>query len=167
MDRSSEISTSKVLSALCNAKSINLLSKIALAKEADWATLLKETALSNKALYTRLARFLKVGIAFKGTNHKYSLTSFGKVVCHAQHLIVSASKNYWRLSALESLNTLGELPATEYTKMCERLLNDQVIKDALLLQNTGKIEQCNSSVCVNSIITRKPSSKNNGGAGKA
>lgn len=167
MGRSSEISTSKVLSAICNTKSVNLLSKIALAKEADWATLLKETALSNKALYTRLTRFLKAGIAFKGTNHKYSLTSFGKIVCHAQDLIMSASKNYWRLSALESLNTLGELPATEYNKMCEKLINDQEIKDALLLQNTGKIEQCNSPVCINAIITRNPRSKNNEGAGKA
>ena len=167
MGRSSEISTSKVLSALCNNKSINLLSKIELAQEADWATLLKETTLSNKALYTRLARFLKAGIAFKGTNHKYSLTSFGKIVCHAQHLIVSASENYWRLSALESLNTFGELPATEYNKMCEKLLNDQEIKNALLLQNTKKIEQYNSPVCVNSIITVKPRSKNNEGAVKA
>jgi hypothetical protein len=162
MGRSSEISTSKVLSALCNTKSINLLSKIALAKEADWATLLKETTLSNKALYTRLARFLKAGIAFKGTNHKYSLTSFGKIVCHAQHLIVSASKNYWRLSALESLNTLGELPETEYNKMCEKLLNGQEIKDALLLQNTGKIEQCDSPICINT-IAQKPRSKNSEG----
>jgi hypothetical protein len=167
MGRSSEISTSKVLSALCNTKSINLLSKIALAKEADWATLLKETTLSNKALYNRLARFLKAGIAFKGTNHKYSLTSFGKIVCHAQHLIVSASENYWRLSALESLNMFRELPATEYNRLCEKLLNDQEIKDALLLHNTEKIEQCKSQVCVNSIITRKPSSKSIGGPGKA
>ena len=152
------------MSAISDDKSIYLISKIGSA-EADHATLLKESHFSNKALYTRIARFLKVGIASKGTNHKYSLTSFGKIVCHAQHLIVTASKCYWRLSALESLSTLRGIPATEYNRMCEKLIDDQEIKDALLIQNSTKIGHSKSPVCTNTIFARTPRSKNNEGSG--
>ena len=144
------------MSALCDAKSIYLLTKIVGGKF-DSQALLSETGLTRKALYIRLSRLLRAGIVTK-RNGKYSLTSFGKIVYHAQDLIAVALNNYWRLSALDSLGTLRELPTTEYDKICEKLLSDQQIKKALS-QNTSPITNKQSPICVNEIFVRPKRAK--------
>jgi DNA-binding HxlR family transcriptional regulator len=145
MERAYEISASMAMSALCDAKSIYLLTKI-IGAEFDSQALLKQTGLTKKALYIRLSRLLRAGIVTR-RNGTYSLTSFGKIVYHAQDLIAIALDNYWRLSALDSLGMLRELPTTEYDKICEKLLNDQQIKKALS-QNTSPITNKQSPVCI-------------------
>ena len=85
MEKSSRISTARVIVALSDNKSFYLLSKIAFA-EVDSQFLLSETKLSTKAFYSRMSRLLKIGIITRKSG-KYSLTSFGKIVYHAQNLI--------------------------------------------------------------------------------
>jgi hypothetical protein len=139
-------------------KSIYLLKKIAGA-EFDSQALLSETGLTKKALYIRLSRLLRAGVTTR-RNGKYSLTSFGKIVYHAQDLIASSLNNYWRLSALDSLIMLDGLPTIEYDKICEKLLSDQQIKKALS-QNTGQTE--NNQSCMNQIFIKTQRSKNHKG----
>jgi DNA-binding transcriptional ArsR family regulator len=156
MERADGITTSMAMSALCDAKCIYLLTKIVGAKF-DSQALLSETGLTRKALYIRLSRLLRAGIVTR-RNGKYSLTSFGKIVYHAQDLIAVALNNYWRLSALDSLGTLRELPTTEYDKICEKLLSDQQIKKALS-QNTSPITNKQSPACINKIFIRTKKAK--------
>jgi hypothetical protein len=158
MARAYEISASMAMSALCDAKSIYLLTKI-IGAEFDSQALLTQTGLTKKALYIRLSRFLRAGVATR-RNGKYSLTSFGKIVYHAQNLIASSLNNYWRLSALDSLIMLDGLPTIEYDKICEKLLSDQQIKKALS-QNTGQTE--NNQSCMNQIFIKTQRSKNHKG----
>jgi DNA-binding HxlR family transcriptional regulator len=160
MERACEISASMAMSALCGAKSIYLLTKI-VGAEFDSQALQSETGLTRKALYIRLSRLQRAGIITR-RNGKYSLTSFGKIVYHAQDLIAIALDNYWRLSALDSLGMLRELPTTEYDKICEKLLNDQQIKKALS-QNAVQTEINQSAVCMNQIFIKTQRSKNHKG----
>jgi hypothetical protein len=135
-----------VLAVLSDTKSFYLLSKIALA-EVDSQFLLSETKLSAKAFYSRMSRLLKVGIISRKSG-KYSLTSFGKIVCHAQDLITRALNNYWRLCALDSLGMIDSLPITEYNKISNTLLGDCLIKNVLVRQSGPNTE---SPICLNAI----------------
>jgi len=90
------MSTARVMMAISDKKSFYLLNKIAFA-EVDSQFLLSETKLSVKAFYSRMSRLLKVGIISRKSG-KYSLTSFGKIVYHAQDLIDTALNNYWNLA---------------------------------------------------------------------
>jgi hypothetical protein len=148
MERSSCISTMMVIAALSDAKSLYLLSKIALAQAAS-QFLLSETRLSAKAFYSRLSRLLKVGIICR-KNGKYSLTSFGKIVYQAQELIPSAFNNYCRLSALDSLCMLDALPTTEYNKISATILGDHLIKK-VLAWHLGQITNNESPSCLDAI----------------
>jgi hypothetical protein len=123
-----------VIEALSDAKSLYLLTKIALHSQVDSSQFLLagKTRLSARAFYTRISRLLKAGIIAR-KNGKYSLTSFGNVIYQAQDLITAAFNNYWRLSALDSLSMLDALPIAEYNKITDRLLGDQPIKKVLLL----------------------------------
>lgn len=96
-----ETITSNGEMALSDTKSFYLLSKIASA-DADSQSLLSETELSAKAFYSRMSCLLKIGIITR-KGGKYSLTSFCKIVYHAQDLISTALNNYWRPRPLDSL----------------------------------------------------------------
>jgi hypothetical protein len=134
-----------VLTALSDTKSFFLLSKITLG-EVDSQFLLSETKLSAKAFYSRMSRLLKVGIISRKSG-KYSLTSFGKIVCHAQDLIITALNNYWRLCALDSLVMIDSLPITEYNKISNTLLGDCLIKNVLVRQS-GEMAKSESLICL-------------------
>ena len=137
------MSTAQVMVALSDTKSFYLLSKIAFA-EADSQFLLSETRLSAKAFYSRMSRLLKIGVITRKSG-KYSLTSFGKIVHHAQDLITTALNNYWRLSALDSLGMIDALPTREYNKISNSLLGDCVIEKILARQLKANIE---SPICI-------------------
>ena len=146
MEKSSRISTARVIVALSDNKSFYLLSKIAFA-EVDSEFLLSETKLTAKAFYSRMSRLLKIGIITRKSG-KYSLTSFGKIVYHAQDLVDTGLNNYWRLSALDSLGMIDALPTMEYNKISNSLLGDSVIEKIIARQLRANTE---SPICLNAI----------------
>ena len=156
------MSTARVMAVLSDTKSFYLLSKIAIA-EADSQFLISETKLSAKAFYSRMSRLLKIGVINRKSG-KYSLTSFGKIVCHALDLITRALNNYWRLSALDSVGMIDSLPITEYNKISNTLLRDCVIKNVLIRQlgelTTTKSE---SLICLNIIPIKTKGTGNTAG----
>ena len=155
MEKSSCISTARVMVAFSDAKSFYLLSKIAFA-EVDSQFLISETKLSVKAFYSRMSRLLKNGIITR-KGGKYSLTSFGKIVYHAQDLISTALNNYWRLSALDSLGMIDALPTIEYNKISNSLLGDCVIEKILSRQLGPNTE---SPICLNAIPINSQRARN-------
>jgi hypothetical protein len=94
-----------------------------------------------------MSRLWKVCITSR-KNRKYSLTSFGKIVYHAQDLIDTALNDYWRLSALDSLGMIDALPTMEYNKISNSLLGDCVIEKILVRQLGANTE---SPICLNAI----------------
>jgi predicted transcriptional regulator len=78
----------------------------------------------------------KVGL-IKRKNGKYFLTSLGKVVYQAQTMIENTLKDYWKLKAIDSLDssTSMELPQEERNKILNTLIDNQQVKQILLVKN--------------------------------
>jgi len=61
----------------------------------------------------------------------YFLTSFGKVVYTYWMGIERALDNYWRLKALDSVETLGHIPIEQRKELVENFIYDPEIRDIL------------------------------------
>jgi len=97
----------------------------------DSDSLKNKTKLTRKQYYSRLARMTKAGLVRKKSG-KYLLTAFGKVVYESQLTVDSALASYWKLKAIDSLETSNELPKEEQQKLIDALLDNQEIKGILV-----------------------------------
>lgn len=118
--------TASVLRTIADEKSLELFTTIS-SGMIDSESLKEKTKLTRKQYYSRLSRMSKVGLIRKKSG-KYLLTAFGKIVYDSQLMVNDALGNYWKLKAIDSLETSNELPKEERTKLIDALLDNQVIK---------------------------------------
>jgi predicted transcriptional regulator len=121
---------SSVLRTIADDKSLELFSTVAL-ETIDSKNLKNRTKLTRKQYYSRLARMTRAGLV-RRKNSKYVLTTFGKIVYESQLTIQNALNNYWKLKAIDSLETANELPKEEQQKLIETLLDNQELKGILV-----------------------------------
>ena len=119
-----------VFRTIADDKSLDLFKTIAQGV-IDSETLKNKTKLTRKQYYSRLARMTKAGLVRKKSG-KYLLTAFGKVVHDSQITVENALTSYWKLRAIDSLETSNELPKEEQRKLIDALLDDQEIKGILV-----------------------------------
>ena len=84
-----------------------------------------------------MSRMTSVGL-IKRKNGKYFLTSLGKVVYQAEAMIEGALNDYWKLKAIDSLETSinsAGLP-DDGRKILDTLIDNRHIKEILLPQAT-------------------------------
>ena len=124
-----------IINAISDVQSLDLFKAIA-HTNADSDILTKKAKLTRKQYYSRMSRMTKVGL-IQRKNGKYSLTSLGKVTYQAQTLIENALTDYWKLKAIDSLDssTSTGLPQEEHDKILHTLIDDQQIKQILLVKN--------------------------------
>jgi len=91
------------LRVISDHKSLVLLSTIALSL-GDTSVLLNRLEITKKQYYSRMSALVKAGLIMR-KNGDYFLTSFGKVVYEAQSLIENARQNYWKLKAIDSIES--------------------------------------------------------------
>ena len=129
------ISQTNIMSTISDEHSLNLFRTIALAKNDNGVALTSKTKeLTRKQYYSRMSRMIKVGLV-KRKNGKYSLTSLGKVVHESGRIIEEALKEYWKLRAIDSIQTFDRtaLPHEERKKIIDTLFNDnEKIKEVIL-----------------------------------
>jgi hypothetical protein len=127
-------SISIILKKISDDKALVLFNSIAVTNE-DRYIPLKEMNLTTKQYYTRVSGLLDAGLV-KRHKGKYSLTMLGKVVYESQTIIGKTLAYYWKLKAIESLETSGSGPYIplneEITQMIDALIDNQQIKDILL-----------------------------------
>ena len=63
------------------------------------------------------------------------LTSLGKIVYDAQMMIGRATNTYWKLRAIDSLETEHKIPADERNKITNTLIDNQDIIKILVKQS--------------------------------
>ena len=119
-----------VFRTIADDKSLELFKTIAQGV-IDSETLKNKTKLTRKQYYSRLARMTEAGLVRKKSG-KYLLTAFGKVVQDSQLTVENALASYWKLRAIDSLETSNELPKEEQKKLIDALLDDQEIKGILV-----------------------------------
>src|SRR5918999_1998317 len=121
--------TAAVLKTIADDKSLELFSIVALEK-IDSRKLKSKMRVTRKQYYSRLSRMTKAGLV-RRKNGKYILTTFGKIVYESKVTIENALTNYWKLKAIDSLETSNEVPKEEQQKLIETLLENEKIKAIL------------------------------------
>jgi predicted transcriptional regulator len=119
-----------VLRSISDDKSLELFRTVAL-ETIDSKNLKSRTRLTRKQYYSRLSRMTRTGLVRKKSG-KYILTTFGKIVYESQLTVENALNNYWKLKAIDSLETSNELPKEEQQKLIETLLDNREIKEILV-----------------------------------
>jgi predicted transcriptional regulator len=118
-----------VLASISDKQSLELFRYIAVTN-GNSEDLRAKINLTRKQYYSRLSRMTKAGIV-KRKNGRHSLTAFGKVVYDAQTIIEKAVNSYWKLKAVDSLETSDDLPKEERLKLIDNLLDNKDIKEIL------------------------------------
>ena len=87
--------------------------------------------LSRKQYSSRTEHLLEVGL-IKRKKGRFSLTAFGAVVYHAQFVIESGIKNYWKLKAVDSIRSLTDIGEQERVNLIKSILDDNTIEKILM-----------------------------------
>jgi hypothetical protein len=93
----------------------------------------RKMGLTLKQYYLRMAKLTKADL-IRRKNGRYFLTLLGKIVYEVHLTIAKALNYYWKLQALESIQTSSPdgLPKKEISKLVDTLIDDYQIKDILM-----------------------------------
>jgi predicted transcriptional regulator len=126
------VSVEDVLKAVSDSKSLDMFCSIA--KGSVESEVLKETkGLSKKQYYFRMRQLLKAGLV-KRIKGSFSLTCLGAVVYHAQLIVEKGVNNYWKLKAIDSIQSSAEIGQHERTKLIKTIIDDSRIESILVAQ---------------------------------
>jgi hypothetical protein len=121
-----------ILNAISDDKSLLLFNTIAITN-GETEIQVRKMGLTLKQFYSRMANLTKADL-IRRRNGRYSLTLLGKIVYEAHVTIGKALNYYWKLQALESIQTSIStgLPKEEVSKLVDTLIDDYQIKDILM-----------------------------------
>jgi hypothetical protein len=141
-------SITSILKKISDDKALILFNHIAVS-DGDRYIPLREMDLTTKQYYSRISGLLDVGL-IRRHKGKYSLTLLGKVVYDAQMTIGKTLAYYWKLKAIESVETTAsvttDLPEGEIVQLINALIDDHQIKDMLLKTNSVLTSESRSTV---------------------
>ena len=126
------ISVADILNAISDDKSLLLFNTIAITN-GETEIQVRKMGLTLKQYYSRMAKLTKADL-IRRKNGRYFLTLLGKIVYEAHVTIGKALNYYWKLQALESIQTSSStgLPKEEISKLVDTLIDDYQIKDILM-----------------------------------
>ena len=119
-----------ILNAISDDKSLLLFNTIAITN-GETEIQGRKMGLTLKQFYSRMAKLTKADL-IRRRNGRYSLTLLGKIVYEAHVTIGKALNYYWKLQALESIQTSIStgLPKEEISKLVDTLIN-MIIKSKI------------------------------------
>jgi hypothetical protein len=125
-------SISYILKKISDDKALTLFNNIALAKDNSHIPL-KEISLSTKQYYSRISGLTSAGL-IKKKQGQYCLTSLGKVVYNAHTIIGKALSYYWKMKAIESIQSSAdrELAGEDMLMLIQSLIDNHQVRDILL-----------------------------------
>ena len=125
-------SVGDIIQSISDSKSLDLFRSIAKGNMESGE--LKETkGLSRKQFYTRTSQLLKQGLIQRNKG-SFSLTSLGIIVYHAELIIEAGVNNYWKLKAIDSIESSGEIVEQERVKIIKTILDDNTVQNILVAQ---------------------------------
>jgi hypothetical protein len=141
-------SITSILKNISDDKALILFNHIAVS-DGDRYIPLRVMDLTTKQYYSRISGLLDVGL-IRRHKGKYSLTLLGKVVYDAQMTIGKTLAYYWKLKAIESVETTAsvttDLPEGEIVQLINALIDNHQIKDILLKTNSVPTSESRSTV---------------------
>jgi predicted transcriptional regulator len=126
------ISVADILNAISDDKSLLLFNTIAVTN-GETEIQVRKMGLTLKQYYSRMAKLTKADL-IRRKNGKHFLTLVGRIVYDSQLVIGKALNYYWKLQALDSIQTSSTagLPKGELSKLIDTLIDDYQIKDILI-----------------------------------
>lgn len=135
-------SISLILKKISDDKALTLFNNIALIKNNSHPPL-KEMNLTTKQYYSRISGLISAGL-IKKKQGQYCLTALGNVVYNAQTVIGKALSYYWKMKAIESIQSSAglEIAIEDRQLLIESLIDNHQVRDILLksLPNTEALE---------------------------
>jgi predicted transcriptional regulator len=128
------ISEADVIGAISGKYSLDLFKMVAAQTNSDTEMFRSKVKLSRKQYYSRMSRMTKVGI-IKRKNGKYSLTSLGKILYESETMIEGALTDFWKLKAIDSLESsmeVGALSQEERNKILDALIDNRQTKEIIV-----------------------------------
>jgi DNA-binding transcriptional ArsR family regulator len=126
------VSVEDVLKAVSDSKSLDMFCSIA--KGSIVSEVLKQTkGLSKKQYYFRMRQLLKAGLVQR-IRGSFSLTCLGAVVYHAQLIVEKGVNNYWKLKAIDSIQSSAEIGQNDRMKLIKTIIDDSGIESILIAQ---------------------------------
>lgn len=119
----------QVFESLSDNVSLELFTTIA-HESINSVVLRNKMKITRKQYYSRLSKMMKAGL-IKRSSGKLVLTAFGKIVNEVQTTVQNASKNQWKLRAIDSIELSDELPKEERKKLLESLIDNKQIREIL------------------------------------
>ena len=121
-----------ILKAISDDKSLLLFNTIAITN-GETEIQVREMGLTLKQYYSRMAKLTKADLV-RRKNGKYFLTLMGRIVYDSQMIIGKALNYYWKLQALDSIQTSSSaaVPREELFKLIDTLIDNYQIKDILM-----------------------------------
>jgi predicted transcriptional regulator len=124
------ISLEDVIGCLADIKALQIFTTVAKG-DGESDVLKKSLGYSRKQFYSRTSNMLKIGLV-KRKKGKLLLTAFGSVVYHAEFQIEKAVKNYWKLKAVDSIQSSKQISVKERSKIIKSVINDEKLERILL-----------------------------------
>ena len=119
----------QVFESLSDNVSLELFTTIA--NESINSVLLRnKIKITRKQYYSRLSKMMKAGL-IKRSSGKLVLTAFGRIVNEVQTTVQNASRNQWKLRAIDSIELSDELPKEERKKLLESLIDNRQLREIL------------------------------------
>ena len=81
----------------------------------------------------RTKQLLKQGLVQRNKG-SFSLTCLGVIVYHAQSVIEAGVNNYWKLKAIDSIQSSADIGEHERTKLIKTIIDDSGIESILVAQ---------------------------------
>jgi predicted transcriptional regulator len=129
-------SVGDIIHSISDSKSLDLFHSIA--KQSVESEVLKQTkGLTRKQYYLRIKQLLKQGLIQRNKG-SFSLTCLGAIVYHAQSVIEAGVNNYWKLKAIDSIQSSAEIGEHERTKLIKTIIDDSGIESILVAQRRSR-----------------------------
>jgi hypothetical protein len=121
-----------ILQAISDRKSLGIFRCIAKGT-VESSDLKQKEELTRKQYYFRTKQLLKAGLVQRSKG-RFSITNLGTVIYHAQLIMEAGVNNYWKLKAIDSIISSGQISENERIKLMQTILNDNQIESILVKQ---------------------------------
>jgi len=118
------------LRAIADDKSLVIFNTIGITG-GDPDILITRLGITRKQFYSRLSTLTKASLISR-KSRRYELTSLGRIVDDAHLMIGTALNKFWKLKALDSIETEHKLPIGERNRIVSTLIDSEDIIKVLV-----------------------------------
>ncbi len=95
--------------------------------------------ITRKQYYTRSSRIINAGL-IKRKAETCTLTSFGRLIYHAEGKVARAAHHAWKLKVMDSLSSNSKISDSVNKDVIDKLIDDPEMKGLILFKVTKQLD---------------------------